>query len=383
MAPTSPSPASVLPATVLVVSPNWLGDAVMALPALADIRRAFPAARLVVAARRSVAGLFALVPGVDAVVPLDWRGRRGWGVFRQDRARLADAGAGLAVLLPNSFASALLVWRAGVRERWGYRADWRAALLSRGVPRPTARPLHQADYYQGLTAAVGIAPGPRHPVLQVPAAAVAEARRLLAAGGWDSIRPLYVLAPGAAYGGAKRWELSSAAAVVAALVRDGATCVLVGGTADAPATRAVASAAASAVHDTTTDGAHRGANDTAAPAHVIDLAGATSIESLAGVCTLASACVSNDSGAMHLAAAVGVPLVALFGPTNERETSPLAASEGQVRILATTAACRPCMLRECPIDHRCMTGLSPAQVLETLRDVAASARDGAAQGPTS
>ncbi|MGE0592630.1 MAG: lipopolysaccharide heptosyltransferase II [Vicinamibacterales bacterium] len=359
MAATSPS--HVLPATVLVVSPNWLGDAVMALPALADIRRAFPAARLVVAARRSVAGLFALVPGVDAVVPLDWRGRRGWSVFRQDRARLAAAGAGLAVLLPNSFASALLVWRAGVRERWGYRADWRAGLLSRGVPRPTERPLHQADYYQRLTAAVGIAPGPQQPVLQVPAAAVDEARRLLAASGWDGVRPLYVLAPGAAYGGAKRWELSSAAAVVAALVRDGATCVLVGSAADAPATRTVKQSAA---------------------AHVIDLAGATTIESLAGVCTLASACVSNDSGAMHLAAAVGVPLVALFGPTNERETSPLAASEGQVRILATTAACRPCMLRECPIDHRCMTGLSPAQVLETLGEVASSARDGARQGPT-
>ena len=101
-------------------------------------------------------------------------------------------------------------------------------------------------------------------------------------------------------------------------------------------------------------------------AKIIDLAGATTLDTLAGVFALASACVSNDSGAMHLAGAVGVPLAALFGPTRERETAPLARRGRRMEVLINHVWCRPCMLRECPLDHRCMRGLSPERVLATL-----------------
>jgi heptosyltransferase-2 len=331
------------PERLVVLSPNWLGDAVMALPAIADLRRRFPHAQLAVAARASVAPMFELAPGVDAVITLRWKGR----VFDRQGQRgdaAALEGFEAAVLLPNSMASAWLARQAGVPERWGYAADWRSPLLTRAVPKPRGS-RHQAAYYQHLTEALGAPAGSLEPILTARTDDVATAKTLLAARGWDSVRPLVALAPGAAYGHAKRWPPERYAALVSTLVSEhGATCVLVGAPVDAEATRLVRELAADV------------------GAQVIDLAGATTLHTLAGVLALAGTCVSNDSGAMHLAAALGARVVALFGPTREKETAPLARASRPATILIHDVFCRPCMLRECPIDHRCMTGLDPARV---------------------
>ena len=140
---------------LVVVAPNWLGDAVMALPALADIRRHYPSAHLAVAARGSVAPLFTMVQGVDEVITLPGRG--GWRAltsWQQDAAVLAGGGFDAALLLPNSFAAGLAASRSGIAERWGFATDWRARYLTRAVPRPRV-PLHQGAYYQALTTALG------------------------------------------------------------------------------------------------------------------------------------------------------------------------------------------------------------------------------------
>jgi heptosyltransferase-2 len=349
------------PGRLLVIAPNWLGDAVMALPALGDLRRALSAARVIVAARRSVAGLFRMSPLVDEVLVLEGRGRM-WpgGAGGRDLAAVRAARADTAVLLPNSFASAWLTWRAGVGERWGYATDMRGLLLTRPVPRPRIR-RHQSNYYRHLLRALGVERAEGDPVLVVPAEAIGQARSLLVARGWDQDRPLVALAPGAAYGGAKRWPEESFARTVTELVRlRGVHCALVGSTADAGTTRWVRSLVPEDARD-----------------RVSDLAGATTLEMLAGVMRLASACVSNDSGAMHLAGAAGVGLVALFGPTRERETMPLPLSGQRVEVLINHVWCRPCMLRECPLDHRCMTGLAPERVLARVVDVIASTRPAA------
>jgi len=334
------------PARVLVLAPNWLGDLVMALPAIADLRRRFPAAELAVAARRGVVDLFQLVPAIDRVVTLEWNGRcRSRGLFRDDVARLRALGADLAILLPNSLASAWLVTQAGVPERWGYRSDLRGRLLSRAVSRP-AGSMHQGAYYQYLTRELGIDSGPLEPVLTVPETVTSAAARFLVERGWDTARPLVVCAPGAAYGSAKRWIPESMAQVVRNLVRERrATCVLVGSAADSSTTTEV-----------------RAAVGAEAEPHVIDAAGQTTLEMLAGVLALATSCVSNDSGAMHVAAAVGAPLVALFGPSNEYETAPLTREGRRAAVLTRDVWCRPCMLRTCPIDHRCMKGITPERV---------------------
>jgi heptosyltransferase-2 len=335
---------------VLVVAPNWLGDTVMALPAISDVRRRFPSARLVVAARRAVADIFRLVPFVDELVTLQWSGR--WWqrrVFAADSGRLRQLGAELAILLPNSFAAAWLARHAAIPDRWGYGSDMRARLLSRAVRRPKGS-LHQGAYYQHLTRALGIESGPLEPALTIPGRAAAAARNQLLDRGWDGVRPVIVFAPGAAYGTAKRWMPPYVARVAMDLVRQRqATCVMVGSRGDSSTARDVVNMI-----------------EADAIPHVIDMTGQTSIEMLAGVLSIATACVSNDSGAMHMAAAVGTPLVALFGPTREYETAPLTRSGSRAEVLTHPVWCRPCMLRECPIDHRCMKRMTPDRVYATL-----------------
>ena len=318
---------------ILVVAPNWLGDAVMALPAIADVTRHVAPGRLVVAASRSVADLFRMVPGVDSVVSADV-------------GSIRDAGASIAILFPNSFASAWLVKRAGLPERWGYASDLRTPLLSRAVRRPKP-PMHQGEYYQYLVRELGMQTGSLEPALSIPTEAVTAARALLAERGWNGVSPLIVLAPGAAYGKAKQWIPSHVVRLVTDLARERrSTCVLVGSRGDAPTTAAIAAAVPGDCR-----------------ARIVDLAGSTTLPVLAAVLGLARACVSNDSGAMHLAAAAGAPVVALFGSTNERATSPLMLAGVRAEVLTNPVWCRPCMLRECPIDHRCMTGIEPRQVL--------------------
>ena len=351
---------------LLVVSPNWLGDAVMALPAIGDLRRHFPRSRLLVAARKSVAGLFAMTPLADEVVVLEWPGRLWSRAQRQsDVVKLGSLRADVSVLLPNSFASAWLVKSAGIRERWGYAADLRDRLLSRAVPRPTIR-VHQSEYYRRLMNGLGIENGSLEPQLVVSKHQMSAARELLGARGWDGVRPFVVMAPGAAYGGAKRWPAEHFADVAAQLIRRQQACVLIGSSADAATTSWV-----------------RALVPEDARAQVFDLAGATSLDTLAGVLRLASACVSNDSGAMHLAGAVGVPLAALFGPTRERETAPLSGAGGRTDVLINHVWCRPCMLRECPLDHRCMNGLSPDRVMRAVTDLMTTNRESRIPNPES
>jgi heptosyltransferase II len=324
---------------IVVIAPNWLGDAVMALPAIGAVRRHRPDAALLVAARRSTAALFDMVAGVDEVVKLE-------GGLSGEVKTLAAARADIAVLLPNSFRSAWAVRRAGIAERWGYAADLRRLVLTRPVPKRRGR-CHQVEYYNYLVSSLGMSvDGPPAPVV-VPDAARARALALLAKHGAPEGVPLIGMAPGAAYGRAKQWPPERFGRLAALLhERLQAVTVLVG----SPADRAV--------------------REELRPApHVADLIGETDLATLAGLMTLCRAFVSNDSGAMHLAAAVGVPVTAVFGATDERGTAPTplaSASAPPHEILTTNAWCRPCMLRECPIDHRCMTGIDPARVCDAV-----------------
>jgi heptosyltransferase-2 len=335
---------------ILVLAPNWLGDAVMALPAIADVRRHFPGATVTVAARRPLAALAAMVPGVDHTLALEsGRGARMLATIPADARRLRAGCFDAVLLLPNSFHAALVAFGARIPERWGYRADFRAPLLTRAVPRPRAPRMHQAEYYQHLTSALGIPAGPLRAEIRVDARHRADADRLLRAHGWDG-GPLVGIAPGAAYGSAKRWLPDRMGAVAARLARDGhAGVVVVGADEDRETVEIVTRTA-------TAEGARS--------SRVLNLAGKTDLPVLAGVLSRCRAFVSNDSGAMHLAAAVDVPVVAIFGPTREWATSPLPGpSRLETAIVRTDVACRPCMLRTCPIDHRCMTRIAVDDVM--------------------
>jgi len=345
-----------MPDRLVMVAPNWLGDAVMALPAIADVRRHYPDAHLTIAARAAVAPLFMMVEGVDAVETLPGRGGlaavTSW---TADATALASGSFDLALLLPNSFATALIARRAGIPERWGFATDWRGRLLTRAIekPRHPRHALHQAAYYQALTAALGIKSGPLHATVRTNPT---RTRDLLHEIGLDPDEPFVVFAPGAAYGRAKQWLPERFSELAGLILRErGWSVVLVGSSADRAACEEIAARVP-----------HSGSRLN----RVIDLSGKTDLAALAGVLALAHAVVSNDSGAMHLAGAVAAKVVAIFGPTSEARTAPLPAGADApaAAIVTHPVFCRPCLLRECPIDHRCMSGIPASAAFAAITD---------------
>jgi heptosyltransferase-2 len=330
---------------LVVRPPNWLGDAVLALPALAAVRRHFASAALTIAAPPAVAALFGEETGArpDAILELPDRSRA-------EIAALAGLRAELGILFPNSFRSAWDMRRAGIPMRWGYARSWRGALLTKRAIRPRLHGVqHQADYYRALVRGLGIPCDDAAPELRATAGSRGRAAALLAEQGVDPAARLIAFAPGAAYGHAKQWAPDRVAALAARLVAErGATCVILGAAHDQPAARAIESWLSAHARD-------------AAP-RVIDLVGRTNINALAGVLAACDLLVSNDSGAMHLAAALGRPIVAVFGPTDERATRPL----GTHALVTAPVFCRPCMLRDCPIDHRCMTRITVEMVFAAV-----------------
>jgi len=351
---------SAAPARILVRAPNWIGDVVLSLAAVRALRRRnFPEARIEVLARPWVAELYRAVPEVDAV--------RVTTRFRADTGALRGA-FDAAVLLPNSFASALQAWQARIPERWGYATDGRAPLLTRAprVP-PQVRERSQVYYYRAMLAGAGLRVSATPDVSLVCPPEWAEgSRRLLdhddrttatsgvggctaatsgvggctaatsGVGGWAS---WVAINPGATFGTAKRWLPERFAAVGDALARRGARVAVVGGPAERPVGEAIAA-------------------QMTAPARM--LCGETSLPELVGVLARVGLLVTNDSGPMHLAAALGRPVVAVFGPTDWRETHPVGAEH---RLVRESVHCAPCRLRECPIDHRCMRRVTIDRVL--------------------
>ena len=311
----------------------------MALPAIAAVRAAFPDARITIAAAPSVAPLFEERTGAgqDEIIPLP---------AVAEAATLAAGQFDVALLLPNSFRTAWAARQAGIAERWGYRGNLRGWLLTRAVARPSG-PLHQAASYAALVRGLDIAVPDSFPRLAVRTDTSIRARAFMAGNGVSVNAPIVGFAAGAAYGHAKRWPPARVAEVIARLTQARrATCVLVGSAGDRDAAREIESSLPAGVR-------------------VVDLVGRTDLRLLAGIIALCDAFVSNDSGAMHVAAALGVPVTAIFGPTDNRITAPPAGAAGN-DVLVHDVFCRPCMLRDCPIDHRCMKGITADAVFESV-----------------
>jgi lipopolysaccharide heptosyltransferase II len=307
----------------------------MAIPAMAAVRRAFEGRSVVLAALSSIAPLFEeITPAApDEILAIDRTTER-----RQLQAAQADA----ILLMPNSFGSAWVASRSGIAERWGYTAGGRGFLLTRRVSRPR-RPAHQVQYYLDLVRGLGIDAADDRPRLEPQAATLTRADALLRQAGAPPGMPIVGFAPGAAYGHAKRWPPDRVAQVIAGLARQGMAALLVGAEADRATGRAIESSLP-------------------ATTPLVNLIGRTTLRQLVGVIARCRAFVSNDSGGMHVAAALGIPLTAIFGPTDERATRPA----GDADVIVRDVFCRPCMLRECPIDHRCMKRIDADTVLRSV-----------------
>jgi heptosyltransferase-2 len=338
---------------ILVRATNWVGDAVMCLPALRALRVRYPKAHIAILARPWVSDLYGRESFANEVIPYqpapgarDWRTK--WRAARDLRAQRFDC----AILLQNAFEAAAIAWLARIPNRIGYDRDGRGFLLTDAVkvPREGETPRHQRFYYLELLRRAGILEnqsvddGVRLEGAVVARVAGRERFRWL-----GFAAPLIGVSPGAAYGTAKRWlpERFAEAAVLIARKR-GAAVAIFGSPSERPLCAQVEDAIA------------------AQGIPVRNLAGETT---LAQFIDLAAACdlfLTNDSGAMHIASALGVPTVAVFGPTDEQATGPAGSV---ARIVREPVHCSPCLLRECPIDHRCMTRVAAGRVAEVALEL--------------
>jgi heptosyltransferase-2 len=334
---------------VVVRGVNWVGDAVMSVPALRELRRLFPRARLTLATRPWAEGIFADADFIDDLLINDTSSGKTSAVFREARAWRAQR-FDLAVLFPNSFAPALVAALARVPLRVGYATQGRAPLLTHRVGVPEWRGgRHEVFYYLNLVAELerklyGTATvAAREPdaTLCMTDARLREARLLLGENGARPGRPLVALCPGSTNSRAKRWPAERFAAVADKLMEStGAEVVLVGAAEELEISEEVAR--------------HMRARP-------VVLTGKTDLAQTAALLKASDLLVTNDTGPAHIAAAVGCPVVVIFGPTNPFTTRPFSESAEVVR---RPPDCAPCMLRDCPIDHRCMTAITPEDVFE-------------------
>lgn len=326
----------------MVRMPNWVGDAVMATPALGAIRKTFPEAHITIVANPLVGELFTYHPDCDQVIRFDKHSihRRIGGFWRFCRS-LRSEHFDLAFLLQNAFEAAAMAVLAGIPRRAGYRTDGRGGLLNAGVPAVDKKHgLHHVDYYLQMLRHLGIVGEDRRLRLALTHAEQDWAVRRLGPGKWVAVNP------GASYGAAKRWIPERFAAVADGLAAEfGVRVVLTGG----PGEIEIGSDIERSMKTVP-----------------LNLIGQTSVRELMAVLSHCRLMVTNDSGPMHVAAAFDVPIVAVFGPTDHTTTSPLSDN---CRIVRSEVDCAPCMLRECPIDHRCMTGVTADMVLAAAREL--------------
>lgn len=335
---------------IVVRGTNWVGDAVMTVPALRELRRVFPKAHITLATRSWAKGLFAGADFLDDIHEHDGSGLLAViGQVREWRKRRYD----LAVLLPNSFGAALIASLARVPMRIGYASDNRRALLTHPLNLPEWRSTkHEVFYYLKIVAELEWLVYHRQTFLDTQpdgSLEVADTRKsaamdFLRANGINGLpagRPLVALCPGSINSRAKRWPADRYAILADMLVdRLGAEVLLIGSDAESEVSLEVSRR----MH-----------------ARPVMLTGKTDLAKLVAVLSLVDLLVTNDTGPAHIASALGRPTLVIFGPTNPLTTRPFSPLG---EIVRHPPDCAPCMLRDCPIDHRCMTAITPDEVFE-------------------
>ena len=341
------------PERVLVKEVNWLGDLVISLPALKAVRRAFPQARLSVLVKEELASFFDGARWIDEVIAYKLsRGARGIAERLSIIGRIRAGHFDLAVLFPNSFEAALWAAMGGVTRRAGFARDGRGFLLThKSRPTPQVLATHQVHYYlEMLRRTLGVDGDAADYGLDVHEPHRLRMRAWLAANRKRPRGRLFVLAPAAAYGPAKEWPADHYAELIDILAdRFGAECVLIG----APAERAKCEGIAAA--------SKQGA---------IVAADEANIGEVVALLSLADGFAGNDSGAMHLAGAIGIPTVGIFGSTSPARTAPLGP---RTKMIYRRIECSPCLARTCRFGHyRCLTRISAEEVAQSLEELGAA-----------
>lgn len=327
---------------VLILVPNWVGDAILSIPAMAAVRKRFNDASITILARSLISELFKYEPYINEIVVNDFQGiHKGitgkWKLINTLKAK----GFGLAILFPNSLSSGLISYLSNIPYRCGYPTDGRGLLININAKAPDKG--HMIDYYAGILLPLGIDNVDKRIHLDITEEEKDRAIKMLKGKDLDTDRPIIGINPGATYGTAKRWYPERFAALSDRIARHyKANIVLFGGKDE----RAVGEKIAGMMKERATV-----------------LSGETTIREAAALIENCDLFITNDSGLMHVAAAVGVPVVAIFGPTDPESTSPY--GEGHT-IVRKEVECSPCLKRECPTDHRCMKEIEVEDVYEVV-----------------
>ncbi|MHB8809057.1 MAG: lipopolysaccharide heptosyltransferase II [Desulfobulbaceae bacterium] len=333
---------------ILIRSTNWIGDAIMTTPAVRTIRRNFPEAEITLLALPWVADVFRASPRVDRILSYERAGRHAglWGKFTL-AAELRRERFDGAILLQNAFEAAFITLLAGIPVRAGYTTDGRGLLLTHGVRRTAEiKKLHQVHYYQEMVRGLGCVPGDDDLELVVPGEGDAWAKDFLREANLAG-RKIIGLNPGASYGPAKRWPAEKFAALARELHRSPDSFLLLFGTS---ADRQAADEIKGACPD---------------KGRVMDLTGRTTLAQAMGLISCCHVFVTNDSGLMHVAAALATPTVAIFGSTNPVTTGPFSVNSSVVR---SDLACSPCLETHCPNKHfHCMETIGVDDVLHGVQ----------------
>lgn len=338
---------------ILVRGTNWIGDAVMSIPAMRELRRIFPDAKISLHTRSGVDALFSDAKFIDEIVTFD---KNRWAVKDvYDNAQfLREDDFDLAVLLPNSFESALTTFLTRIPRRFGYNKDVRGLLLTDPIAVPEWKNRrHEVFYYLHLIAEIERRMLDRDTVLQnepdvsleVSDERKAAAQKMLADQGIDLSRKIIALGHGSTNSRAKRWPVENYSKLSDKLQTEFyAQIILVGSKGDAEVAAQLQ-------------------RQVSKP--VVDLTGQTNIGEAAAILSVVDLLISNDMGLAHIAPAVGTQTIVIFGPTNPETTRPFSQRS---EVLRKQVECSPCMLRDCPIDHRCMTWITVDEVFEAARN---------------
>lgn len=327
---------------ILIRVPNWLGDAVMATAAISDVRMHFPSAKITALCQGAAAELFTHSPHIDEVVrflpsPLFQKNP----VIQSLKQNCYDLG----ILFTNSFSSAWWFWKAGIKHRVGYRKDARHFFLTHSLKFPSQlEELHLVEVYKYLLCPLGIPSSGTEPILYLTQDEKDSALTLLKEHGGNSSSLFIGVNPLAAYGPAKCWPQERYRSLIARLSKNPGCKVLVfGDKSGMPILNEICKGLSS---------------------NVVNLGGKTTLRQLISLISLCDLFLTNDSGPMHIAAALKTPLIALFGSTNDKKTGPY----NHGTVVRKEVSCAPCYLRKCPIDFRCMNNIEVDDVYQLSQD---------------
>jgi heptosyltransferase II len=335
---------------ILVIAPNWIGDAVMSEPLLAAIKAPHPHALIDVLATPWVAPVYRACSEVTELIEADLRhGQLQWGLRRALATQIKKRNYASCYVLPNSLKSALIPWLANIPVRVGYQGELRRFLLTETKANsPKTQRIPMVEHYANLCAPSRNSDAAiRAPQLIPTVSALESARTRLQSAGIQT-NTLVVLCPGAEYGPSKRWPAAHFAALAQLILEanPNASVVLLGSPSDSAIGDAIVSSAAS-------------------QGRIFNWCGATSLDEAIAIISLCSKVVSNDSGLMHIAAALHIPQVAVFGSSDPNHTPPNSA---KASIISLHLPCSPCHQRECPLGHlNCLNQISPERVFAVLQ----------------